>query len=413
MTAKLQRGVFVYVDYNVPGEPWHEFLIGDHVRGPYYTVKSPDDEFVHAMQVDTDVSGIRVGTDRWVLPAGLGAHVGAPVYRFPARVANQEKETFFAKTADLVAAWEADGGDDVTAIVPAAPPASGDGASAVDPLSPHGFAQMKFDDAEWIALVGDAEPGTCFARDTVRGQKVSVMKDYALLGDATSGKVTVLHKVTTGGGDAAVAAVAKVYANKDLDRTPRALDDARILKIIKNSSGKRYMDFASTVRRMKQEKFDESDWMLIGPRSAPYCLNEYARGGVGTSTRSTTWRHENSVQEESHHGVTHELISEALELFACVDQVDALNSAGIESLLRHKQYIEYEVKKRREAKKPADGAFYFRARSKATGGAVIDPALLKWIAETAARDSAILKEQRKAAEEQALARKDKGSKDGG
>ena len=40
-------------------------------------------------------------------------------------------------------------------------------------------------------------------------------------------------------------------------------------------------------------------------------------------------------------------------------------------------------------------------------GAIIDPELLKWIANRASQDSAILKEQRKAAEEAVLARKGK------
>ena len=48
---------------------------------------------------------------------------------------------------------------------------------------------------------------------------------------------------------------------------------------------------------------------------------------------------------------------------------------------------------------------------KYTGGAILDPKLLSWIASQASQDSAILKEQRKVAEEMAAARKAK--KDGG
>jgi hypothetical protein len=129
------------------------------------------------------------------------------------------------------------------------------------------------------------------------------------------------------------------------------------------------------------------------------------------TARATTWRHENSIPDESHNGIVHELISEAVELFACVDQMDIMNSTGVETLMRHLQYAEYEVKKKRDAKSPVDGAYYFRGRPRATGGAIIDPELLKRIANKASQDSAVLKEQRKAAEEQALAKK--GKKDGG
>ncbi len=92
-------------------------------------------------------------------------------------------------------------------------------------------------------------------------------------------------------------------------------------------------------------------------------------------------------------------------MFVCVDQLAAYNSTGVETLMRQLQFVEYEVKKKREAKASTDGAHYFRGRFKMTGGAIIDPELLRWIASKASQDSAILKEQRKAAEEQALAKK--------
>eukprot|EP00971_Amphidinium_carterae_P190185 3774992-Amphidinium_carterae.1 len=52
-----------------------------------------------------------------------------------------------------------------------------------------------------------------------------------------------------------------------------------------------------------------------------------------------------------------------------------------------------------------DGGEYFLGRSKRAGGAIVSPELLRYVAERASRDSAILKETRKASEEKALARK--------
>ena len=63
------------------------------------------------------------------------------------------------------------------------------------------------------------------------------------------------------------------------------------------------------------------------------------------------------------------------------------------------------MKKKVESKRAPDGAEYFLGRAKRTGGALISPELTKWVAERAQRDSQILKEQRKAAEERSLARK--------
>ena len=67
--------------------------------------------------------------------------------------------------------------------------------------------------------------------------------------------------------------------------------------------------------------------------------------------------------------------------------------------------VEHEVKKKAEAKKQPDGSEYFVGRQKRTGGALVSPDLVKWVAEKASRESAILKESRKAAEERALVRK--------
>ncbi len=83
------------------------------------------------------------------------------------------------------------------------------------------------------------------------------------------------------------------------------------------------------------------------------------------------------------------------------------NLASAESAARHIQYVEHEVKKKQEAKHSGSNAEYFLGRSRRTGEALVVPELLKWVSERGARDSQILKEQRKAAEERALLKKKK------
>ena len=98
-------------------------------------------------------------------------------------------------------------------------------------------------------------------------------------------------------------------------------------------------------------------------------------------------------------------MSEVIELLGCVDQLDLGNLAGAEAIARHLQYHEHEVKKKQDAKRSYDQSEHFLGRPKRTGGALIAPELLQWVADKASKDSAILKEQRKAAEERALLRK--------
>ena len=77
------------------------------------------------------------------------------------------------------------------------------------------------------------------------------------------------------------------------------------------------MPFTEQVGKMRKEDRDENDWLLVGPRSTSYVLQEASRLNIGLAARSTTWRHENDIQDESHLGVMHEMLGDALGLF-CV-----------------------------------------------------------------------------------------------
>ena len=63
------------------------------------------------------------------------------------------------------------------------------------------------------------------------------------------------------------------------------------------------------------------------------------------------------------------------------------------------------MKKKQAAMRSYDQGEYFLGRPRRTGGALVSPELLLWVADKAQKGSAILKEQRKAAEERALLRK--------
>ena len=77
-------------------------------------------------------------------------------------------------------------------------------------------------------------------------------------------------------------------------------------------------------------------------------------------------------------------------------------------MVRQLQFIEHEVKRKSEARKTHDGSEFFLGRHRRTGGAIISPELLEWVAAKTARESSILKEQRKIADERKLQRPAKG-----
>ena len=133
-----------------------------------------------------------------------------------------------------------------------------------------------------------------------------------------------------------------------------------------------------------------------------------AKTGLNPIARHTHWRYENGIKDDEKMGATHEMLSEILELCACVGQCDVSNLSCMESVARSIQYIEFEVKEQKvEAKRPFDSSEYYLGRSKKTGGALQSPVLARWAAERASRDSAIMKEQGKAAKERSLSRSTK------
>ena len=148
---------------------------------------------------------------------------------------------------------------------------------------------------------------------------------------------------------------------------------------------------------------------MDGPRTALYVVKEISKQAGGPVQRHMTWKHDNKLQEEERNAVTHEMLSEILELAATHDQLDISNLARMEAMSRRLQYIEQRIKKKREAGRDFDTQDYYLGRTRRTGGAITSPELQKWVAKSAARDSAILKEERKAAEERAFARAPKKS----
>ncbi|CAK0818925.1 unnamed protein product, partial [Prorocentrum cordatum] len=173
-------------------------------------------------------------------------------------------------------------------------------------------------------------------------------------------------------------------------------EDARTLPVLRYSAGRRFRDMKSVANSSEMCAFD--DWVLEGPSTALYLVKEIAKQAAGPLQRHSTWKHENKLQDDEHNAVTHEMLSEILELATTFDQLDVSNLASMESLCRHIQYIEQRIKKKRGAGKDFDLQDYYLGRTRRTGGALMAPELQKWVAESAARDSSILKEERKAAE---------------
>ena len=78
-------GRFMFVDYGVAGEPWHERWVFEVLENRHAVIVTPDHEvYVEVMQVDKRCfRNMRIcAAGSRALPNDLGAARGQPVYRF-------------------------------------------------------------------------------------------------------------------------------------------------------------------------------------------------------------------------------------------------------------------------------------------------------------------------------------------
>lgn len=427
----LQPGALVYLEYDEAGEPWHEAMLVKAVEPglPWWVIRTPDaDEYVECLQLD-GFRGLRVATDHR-LPPGLGARAGAPVYRFAPRPTRADLDGAIARADAVIAAARAE--DPPRFGLPAAAPpgvavpplagplVAGGGAGAGGAGAGHGDAgagggagaAWDAPPGEWVVITGGPGLGI-----VLPDHQVSAYADKLRLGNfalvrgaaAAPDEVIVLQRVAVGGAGAVKDEFAALFPPEVA--TPRAEPaDARIQPVMTAANGERFFEFHKHVARCKRETFDGKAWPLTGPRTVPYHAGEIAKLGVGAVTRHRTWVNENHLKEDESATHLHEVCSEVYELMVCIDQLDVFNLCCCEALVRHMQFVEHGVKKRRESRSPtagADTSEYWLARPRSLGGAIISPELTEFIAKKAAADSAILKEQRKIIEERAAAAKAK------
>ncbi|CAK0801682.1 unnamed protein product [Prorocentrum cordatum] len=388
--APVQAGDVVFLDCGEAEEPWHERLILASLGGAKYLVLTPDED-MYEEEIDTrSVADFRQAGPRGGLPAGLGAAKGQPVYRFTERPRGAALQSWIDAAEEQAVELRAARG---LAEEPEPPPLADGGAPSGAGAAGSGSTGER---ADWVCVVpeGDVRRGAVYSLpnslDTPSEDFVA-FGQHGLYDLGRRGRSAVLVRLAPG--ETADEALRTFVASAVPDavggtRTPPPAEDARTLAIKRDAAGRRFRDLKSVADSSEQCEFE--DWALSGPRTASYVVKEIAKQSGGPVQRHTTWKHENKLNDDEHSVVAHEMLSEILELACTYDQVDVANLASMEALARHLQFLEHKVKKKKETIKDFDSRDYYLGRTRRTGGATISPELLKWVAESAARDSAIL-----------------------
>ena len=229
-----------------------------------------------------------------------------------------------------------------------------------------------------------------------KGQEVALVEGDVRVGDRA---VHVLNS-----GDSVAVKRIPIEEASAADETEDALDlasDVRVLTPLQlNGAGRRWATFAGVVEKMVQE--DMNDWPVEGDRSVNWLLGYIVQHGNMPEGRHTKWAMGQAIPKDSLGYTLHDLLGYVLELAVSYDQLDMPNLASMEVLGRLYQLLEET-----SGTMVVEGMEHYIGRSKTAGrkrGIALAPGLAKSVTNAMSTEVEILKQRRKAREEETAAR---------
>ena len=246
-----------------------------------------------------------------------------------------------------------------------------------------------------------------------RGKVVSLSTAVQVFGE---------RAVDTRGGDGFAAAQA--YPGESdasfLKRVGDSASDARVMPVVyRRGDGNKerlWEDVCATIDRIEIDDFG-----VEGVRPADWCIRFLRRQSMQPDDYHAKVRIRYKLTDLDWGVTDHSTAMHCVALGGCMDQVDILNLACFEYLLRRAQLVEYYYhdleqaaeeksagasdKKPKSHGPPQSEVRLFTGTNYTHHDAMICPELLEWIGKQLERQSQIQKQSRKAREERALARK--------
>ncbi|CAK0852624.1 unnamed protein product, partial [Prorocentrum cordatum] len=186
---------------------------------------------------------------------------------------------------------------------------------------------------------------------------------------------------------------------------PELESDARVLDIKTRPDGSRHRHFTEAARQVTTTEWPE--WPILGPRTAPWCLEFLARQDQHPRARQTKWVHECRLEATDEGVGDHDLAMRMAELGLSFDQLNLGELASFELSMRKAQMAEWRHRDRLAAVEGDDlmeESYLYLGTGETRGLAMAAPALVDHINQEMHRGAQILKERRKAKEERLLSR---------
>jgi hypothetical protein len=183
--------------------------------------------------------------------------------------------------------------------------------------------------------------------------------------------------------------------------------DLRVLPFL-TTPGPVARSFESAVLALSESP--GTKWAVLGPRSVKWLCAAILEQGPGPRQRHYWWRSVLRLTASDNGVDDHCFLSDVIETAVCCDQLNVSELQCFEKIARRLQLWEevYSVKLRKaEGGEEVDGWLDERAiflgQGKSRGHALVCPLLEEWVAKQLEKESAVLKERRKAREERQLA----------
>ena len=220
---------------------------------------------------------------------------------------------------------------------------------------------------------------------------------------------------TVSGGLGALAAALGVTVpptSKEPDDVEDDHHDARVLPPLYDSNGQRFRAFKEGVDRCLAAAWP--DWPVPGPRTALWVLKWMVARGGGPLAWHAQWKSNGKLTDADPWVIQHESSCRVLETCICYDQVNGASLACIELVCRNIQIAE-DVLSHKFQDNHSDHAtdLFLMSGASHRSQLCICPDLKAYTAAETAKESAVLKERRKAREERILAMPKKGAPKGG
>jgi hypothetical protein len=250
------------------------------------------------------------------------------------------------------------------------------------------------------------------------GDKPSSSVPIPISKEGTSGQPVVPHVNTSqlSGGLGALSQALGVGGNRKVvtDLTQEIFEmanpeDVRVLTVKYDRQGQRWREFREGVGSLEVCTFE--DWPVSGPQTVIWVCKWILNRAGSPLAWHAQWKAVGKLQDSDPQVIIHESACRVLETAVCYDQLNVTSLAAFEVVARQLQISEDKLSHRFDDT-PLEGYSDYSLMSGSTHKSqlCICPQLKAWTAGELSKESAVLKERRKAREEKVLANPKRNAK---